>query len=72
MASPPAPHDAVDVDAFDAVESLRAALDQAGIVLPSLRADPASPSLALVDLGRIRADVAMRLAHALQRREPAA
>ncbi|WP_330349553.1 hypothetical protein [Streptomyces sp. NBC_00582] len=70
MASAPAPPNADDVDAFAAVESLRAALDEAGIVLPSLRADPASPSLNLVDLGRIRADVAMRLAHALQRGEP--
>jgi hypothetical protein len=58
-----------DADPFTAVESLRAALDQAGIVLPSLRVEPASPHLALVDLGRVRADVAMRLATALHRRE---
>lgn len=65
----PAPelHDAVSVAPFTAVESLRAALDKAGIVLPSLAVDPASPSLALVDLGRVRADVAMRLAGVLQR-----
>ncbi|MEU5624300.1 hypothetical protein [Streptomyces tendae] len=56
-----------DVDPFTAVESLRAALDGAGIVLPSLAVDPGSPSLALVDLGRVRADVALRLASALQR-----
>ncbi|GHA95653.1 hypothetical protein GCM10010330_57300 [Streptomyces tendae] len=56
-----------DVDPFMAVESLRAALDGAGIVLPSLGVDAASPSLALVDLGRVRADVALRLADALQR-----
>jgi hypothetical protein len=62
----------VDIDAFAAVESLRAALDGAGIVLPSLAVDPATPSLALVDLGRVRADVAMRLARALHTREPAA
>ncbi|WP_259472076.1 hypothetical protein [Streptomyces shenzhenensis] len=57
----------MSVDPFTAVESLRAALDAAGIVLPSLAVDPASPTLALVDLGRVRADVAMRLAEALQR-----
>ncbi|MEV6833453.1 hypothetical protein AB0N17_02810 [Streptomyces sp. NPDC051133] len=56
-----------DVDPFTAVEALRAALDQAGIVLPSLGVDPGSPSLALVDLGRVRAPVAVRLAEALQR-----
>ncbi|MFF0512411.1 hypothetical protein [Streptomyces sp. NPDC004250] len=55
-----------DVDPFTAVESLRAALDGAGIVLPSLAVDAATPSLALVDLGRIRADVALRLATALR------
>ncbi|MDX3398460.1 hypothetical protein [Streptomyces sp. ME01-18h] len=56
-----------DVDPFTAVESLRTALDGAGIVLPSLAVDAGSPSLALVDLGRVRADVALRLASALQR-----
>ena len=61
-----------DVDPFTAMESLRAALNEAGIVLPSLAVDPATPSLRLVDLGRVRADVALRLAHALQRREQAA
>ncbi|MEU1496035.1 hypothetical protein [Streptomyces sp. NPDC005732] len=55
------------VDPFTAVESLRAALDTAGIVLPSLAVDPGAPALGLVELGRIRADVAMRLADALQR-----
>ncbi|WP_237694109.1 hypothetical protein [Streptomyces sp. SID2888] len=59
--------DAQDVDPFTAVESLRATLDKAGIVLPSLAVDPAAPSLRLVDLGRVRADVAMRLADAFQR-----
>ncbi|MET7354652.1 hypothetical protein ABZ504_43860 [Streptomyces mirabilis] len=59
------------VDPFTAVESLRAALDQAGIVLPSLAVDPGSPTLGLVDLGRARAEVVMRLAHALRREEPA-
>ncbi|GAB2731898.1 hypothetical protein GCM10027072_28340 [Streptomyces bullii] len=58
-----------DADPFAAVESLRAALDQAGIVLPSLSVDAASPTLGLVDLGRVRADVAMRLANALRRED---
>ncbi|MFF7553554.1 hypothetical protein ACFZA9_11790 [Streptomyces olivaceus] len=57
-----------DVDPFTAVEALRTALDGAGLVLPSLAVDPASPGLTLVDLGRVRADVALRLAAALQRR----
>ncbi|MER6190575.1 hypothetical protein [Streptomyces cyaneofuscatus] len=56
-----------DVDPFAAVESLRAALTKAGLVLPSLRVDPASPALNLVELGRVRSDVAARLAEALQR-----
>jgi hypothetical protein len=49
------------------VESLRAALTEAGIVLPSLRVDAASPDLKLVELGRIHADVADRLTIALRR-----
>ncbi|MFI2634729.1 hypothetical protein ACH5A2_30755 [Streptomyces collinus] len=56
-----------DVDPYAAVESLREALTEAGIVLPSLSVDPASPQLKLVELGRVRADVAARLAEALQR-----
>ncbi|MFJ6657798.1 hypothetical protein ACIQNG_15715 [Streptomyces sp. NPDC091377] len=52
------------------MESLRAALDQVGIVLPSLAVTPGAPSPALVNLGRVRADVAVRLAHALQRGAP--
>jgi hypothetical protein len=56
---------ASDADPHAAVEALKAALDKAGIVLPSLRPDDASPDLALVELGRVRADVAMRLADAL-------
>lgn len=55
-----------DVDPFTAVESLRAALDQAGMVLPSLGVDAGSLALGLVELGRVRADVAMRLAEALR------
>lgn len=53
------------------VESLRAALAEAGIVLPSLGLDVASPRLRLVELGRVRADVAVRLAQALHRGGPA-
>ena len=56
-----------DVDPYAAVEALRAALDEAGVVLPSLRVDPASPALKLVELGRVRADVAERLAQSLRR-----
>ncbi|SMF49677.1 hypothetical protein [Streptomyces sp. Amel2xC10] len=70
MASAPSARNA-DVDPRVAVESLRAALDRAGIVLPSLGADSASPPLRLIELGRVRADVALRLAHALERRETA-
>lgn len=56
-----------DIDPFTAVESLREALAEAGIVLPSLSVDAASPELRLVELGRVRSDVAARLAEALQR-----
>ncbi|MFF4612087.1 hypothetical protein ACFY1Q_20760 [Streptomyces albidoflavus] len=49
-----------------AVESLRTALAAAGIVLPSLAVDTASPHLGLVELGRVRADVAAQLAEALR------
>ncbi|XUL89722.1 hypothetical protein ACQ86D_26405 [Streptomyces galilaeus] len=67
MTSAPDMRDASSVDPFTAVESLRAALDRAGIVLPSLAVDPqATPRVRLVDLGRVRPDVAMRLADALQ------
>ena len=55
-----------DVDPFTAVELLRAALDQAGIVLPSLGVDPQMSSVRLVELGRVRPDVAVRLAQALR------
>ncbi|MEU9156114.1 hypothetical protein AB0D59_37595 [Streptomyces sp. NPDC048417] len=53
-------------DTQAAVEALRAALTEAGIVLPSLRVDPASPGLQLVELGRVRVDVAVRLASVLR------
>ncbi|WP_437007920.1 hypothetical protein [Streptomyces sp. enrichment culture] len=56
-----------DVDPFAAMESLRAALDQERNVLPSLGVDAGSPALGLVELGRVRADVAMRLAEVLRR-----
>lgn len=57
-----------DVDPQTAMESLREALYEAGrIVLPSLSVDHVAPDLKLVELGRIRADVAMRLADVLRR-----
>ncbi|MGW4287795.1 hypothetical protein ACWEIK_12750 [Streptomyces sp. NPDC004673] len=55
-----------DADPFTAVESLRAALGGVGIVLPSLAVDIASPALKLVELGRVRADVTVRMAEALR------
>ncbi|WP_073864910.1 hypothetical protein [Streptomyces sp. CB01249] len=55
------------ISPYAAVESLRRALTDAGIVLPSLGVDNASPALRLVELGRVHADVAARLAEALQR-----
>lgn len=56
-----------DVDPYTAMETLRAALSTEGIVFPSLSVDHVSPDLKLVELGRVRADVAMRLADALRR-----
>ncbi|MEV2195528.1 hypothetical protein AB0I02_31840 [Streptomyces phaeochromogenes] len=61
-----------DVDPFTSMESLRTALDQVGIVLPSLAVDAGSPPLGLVKPGRVCADVALRPAHKLQRGAPAA
>ncbi|MFJ4828376.1 hypothetical protein ACIP79_00315 [Streptomyces sp. NPDC088747] len=55
-----------DVDPYTAMESLREALSEAGIVFPSLSVDHSSPDLRLVELGRVRADVALRLAEALR------
>ncbi|MGV9322911.1 hypothetical protein [Streptomyces sp. NPDC003660] len=55
-----------DADPCTAVESLRAALAGVGIVLPSLGVDVASPAFKLVELGRVRADVAVRMAEALR------
>jgi hypothetical protein len=54
------------LDTSEAMESLRSALADAGIVLPSLGIDAASPELRLVELGRVRAEVALRLAGALR------
>ncbi|SHI22544.1 hypothetical protein [Streptomyces sp. 3214.6] len=56
-----------DVDPYVAMETLRSALTEVGIVLPSLRVDLASPQLRLVELGRVGSDVAARLTEALQR-----
>ena len=56
-----------DVDPHAAAESVRAALTEVGIVFPSLSVDFANPDLKLVELGRVRADVAERLADALRR-----
>ena len=54
-------------DVVAAVEVLRDALTAAGIVLPSLGVDVASPSLNLIALGRVRTEVALRLADVLRR-----
>lgn len=56
-----------DVDPYMATETLRAALSEAGIVFPSLGVDHSSPDLRLVNFGRVRADVAIRLADQLRR-----
>ncbi|MEU3227263.1 hypothetical protein ABZ695_29425 [Streptomyces sp. NPDC006976] len=53
-------------DPFVAMKTLGAALAEAGITLPSLGVDTASPALRLVELGRVRADVAVLLADALR------
>lgn len=50
----------------EAIGDLRAALSKAGVVVPSLGADNASPDLGLVVLGRVRADVATKLADVIQ------
>ncbi|MDF3300432.1 hypothetical protein [Streptomyces tropicalis] len=58
--------------AEEAVQQLRAALGEVGIVLPSLRIDPVTGAqgdpFALVDLGRCNLGVASRLAAALRAR----
>ncbi|MET9293634.1 hypothetical protein [Streptomyces sp. NPDC003077] len=59
-------HPQRETDADAAADALHAALGRAGIVLPSLTADTASPDLGLVQLGRVRADVALRLAEVIE------
>jgi hypothetical protein len=54
-------------EAVEAVEILRGALTAAGIVLPSPGTDTAFPDLNLINLGRVRADVALRLADVVRR-----
>ncbi|MFF1737690.1 hypothetical protein [Streptomyces sp. NPDC058247] len=56
-----------NAEAREVTESLRAALDDAGIVFPSLGVDDASFVPGLVNLGRVRADVAARLADVIRR-----
>ncbi|WAZ27363.1 hypothetical protein STRCI_008447 [Streptomyces cinnabarinus] len=56
----------VRVDPFEAMETLRSALDEAGITFPGLWVNSASSEPQLVELGEVRADVALQLAHALQ------
>ncbi|QFQ96916.1 hypothetical protein F9278_12585 [Streptomyces phaeolivaceus] len=60
-------HEPGTTTAAGAVEALREALMAAGIVLPSLGTEIASPALNLVTLGRVRADVALRLAEVVRR-----
>ncbi|TGB03205.1 hypothetical protein [Streptomyces sp. MZ04] len=60
-------HEVGPTETVAAMESLRGALTAAGIVLPSLETDVASPYLNLINLGRVRADVALRLAEAIRR-----
>ncbi|WTQ88011.1 hypothetical protein OG941_11385 [Streptomyces sp. NBC_00147] len=55
-----------NAEARDAVEALRAALSEVGIVFPSLGVDDASFGPGLVNLGRVRADIARRLADAIR------
>ncbi|WAZ27355.1 hypothetical protein STRCI_008665 [Streptomyces cinnabarinus] len=62
----------VVVDPFEAMETLRTALDEAGITLPGLWVNSASSQPRLIELGEVRADVALQLAHALRRRSPQA
>lgn len=53
-------------EADEAANRLRDATERLGITLPSLRSDwPACTGAALVDLGRVPAPTALRLAQAL-------
>ncbi|GCD39175.1 hypothetical protein OEIGOIKO_07004 [Streptomyces chrestomyceticus JCM 4735] len=63
----PEPGSPESAESGAAVDALCEALTLAGIVLPSLSPDLGSPNLALVNLGRVRADTAMRLAAAVRR-----
>ncbi|WP_051840442.1 hypothetical protein [Streptomyces sp. NRRL F-5126] len=58
-------------DAAAATSALQWALSERGIVLPSLGPDPLGPvaGVNLVELGRVRPDVAIALAGALTCRE---
>ncbi|MEU6720703.1 hypothetical protein ABZ897_55400 [Nonomuraea sp. NPDC046802] len=56
-----------DIDPYEVVEKARAALEEAGIVFPSLGVDQGSPSLGLVNFGRVLPEVALRLVEALRR-----
>ncbi|MEU9730651.1 hypothetical protein [Streptomyces sp. NPDC048002] len=56
-----------DVDPHAAVESLGAALTEVGVVFPAPGVDFAHPDLRLVELGRVRPDVAERPTEALRR-----
>ncbi|WP_316743178.1 hypothetical protein [Streptomyces sp. MK7] len=60
-------HQAQYVDPYAAIKYLRSALSRAGTVLPSPAVDVGSPALGLVELGRVRADVAIRRAEGLRR-----
>jgi hypothetical protein len=54
------------IDPYAAADQLREALTQADILLPSLGVDIASPRLRLVQLGTVRADVAVKPARAIR------
>ncbi|WP_125511166.1 hypothetical protein [Streptomyces sp. WAC 01529] len=60
-------HEPQEADPYMATEAVRDALAEAGIVFPSLGVDYGSPHLGLVNLGRVRPDVAARLANELMR-----
>ncbi|MEU3374135.1 hypothetical protein ABZ734_27260 [Streptomyces sp. NPDC006660] len=59
------------IDPSAATEQLRASLTRAGIVLPSLGLDDGGP-YGLINLGRVRSDVAIRLAARLDKTHEAA
>ncbi|MEW2492180.1 MULTISPECIES: hypothetical protein [Streptomyces] len=62
-------------EAEETVKELRAALAEAGVILPSLRLDPVSLAreapCPLVELGGCSVDVATRLTAALRAQRPA-